>query len=69
MSRNKRRADATGDALLAISSVKKHQEEPTKSEALPKLPRPQSLNARLQFRRSIFQGNRRFRKKMLQKPE
>lgn len=43
MSRNKRRADATGDALLAISSVKKHQEEPTKSEALPKLPRPQNV--------------------------
>lgn len=42
MARNKRRTDAVGDALLAISSVKNHQGEP-KAEGLPKLPRPQSV--------------------------
>ena len=42
MSRNKRRADALGDALLAVSSVKKTKLE-SKEEALPKLPRPQNV--------------------------
>lgn len=42
MSRNKRRADALGDALLAVSYVKKTKLE-SKEEALPKLPRPQNV--------------------------
>lgn len=42
MSRNKRRADAIGDAFLAVSSIKKTGEE-SKTETLPKLPRPQNI--------------------------